>query len=131
MFYKYLIISFHFKNTCSCLDGRAVVGGNNMTDRYWCGKIWYFNDTSKFNRDCAHPTANTVRDAAFLDSNKFLLSEDGGGLQILTVNNQSGDSWSNFCFVSTSYACYHYDSITSISVFHGKNKFLTCGADFG
>lgn len=108
-------------------DGTALVGGSNMTNRYWCGRVWFFNNTSTFNRNCFHATANTVCDAAFLTSNIFLLAEDGGGLQTLSVN-KNNESWTS-CFVSTAYACHHYDSVTSIAVFESNKKFLTCSKD--
>lgn len=98
-----------------------------MTDRYWCGRVWFFNDTSTFYRNRAHATANTVCDAAFLASDIFLLAEDGGGLQTLSVNKDN-ESWST-SFISTAYACHHHDSITSIAVFECKNNFLTCSKD--
>ncbi|XP_063979314.1 methylosome protein WDR77-like [Diachasmimorpha longicaudata] len=111
-------------------DEKAILGGANLTDRYWNGTVWYFDETEVLDRNnsfTATRTTSTVSDAAFLEGHTFILAEDGGVIQILNVV-EPPESWV-VGLQSMGHTCQHDDSVTSLSVFDNKSHFVSGGVD--
>lgn len=108
----------------------AVLGGSNMTDRYWSGTVWYFKSACDFNKDKAFTatvTGSGVCDGAFISENKFVICEDSGVLQVFSLVNTNTDSDELQCL---GYACQHDDSILTVSVFSDSSHVVTGGMDY-
>lgn len=105
------------------------MGGSNLTDRYWSGTVWYYNDISDFDRNKAHVATKTesgVCDAVFLDNNKFVIGEDSGVLQVFDITTGPDDSQQLQC---AGYACLHDDSIITLSAFADNDRVVSAGMD--
>lgn len=108
----------------------AILGGSNMTDRYWSGTVWYYDDISNFDREkafLATKTENGVCDGAFLEENKFVIGEDGGALVVMGLAPSV-----NFDILelqNLGYACQHDDSLLTLSVFSDRSHIATGGSD--
>lgn len=111
-------------------EKNAILGASNLTDRYWTGTVWYYNDTSDFNRDkafIATKTESGVCTAAYLDQEKFAVGQDSGLLQILgLVEIPDIDQQELQCL---GYACQHDDTLLSLSVFSDNAHLVTGGMD--
>lgn len=103
-----------------------------MTDRYWSGTVWFYKDYTNFNRDkstTAMKTESGVCDAAFLGgTNKFVVGEDSGFIQILSINESEDKKTHEFQCLG--YSFEHDDAITSISSFGGNTRLVTGGMDY-
>ncbi|KAG7188114.1 hypothetical protein KM043_015961 [Ampulex compressa] len=69
-------------------EKNAVLGGSNMTGRYWSGSIWCYDDIRNFNRDKAVATEITKSgtcSGAYLEQDKFIIAEDNGELRIFQL----------------------------------------------
>ncbi|XP_011308811.1 methylosome protein 50-like [Fopius arisanus] len=113
-------------------DKKAILGGSNLTDRYWTGTIWYFDDAAdgELERNksfTATQTESTLSDAAFIEEYKFVVAEDGGIVKVLCVV-QPPETWA-VALQCVGYTCKHDDSVTSLSVFEDKNYFVSGGMD--
>ncbi|XP_031826177.1 methylosome protein WDR77 [Nomia melanderi] len=109
----------------------AILGGSNMTDRYWSGTIWYYNDISDFDRDKAFvalKTESVVCDGADLERDKFVIGEDSGVLQVLGLV-EVADTHSQE-LQSLGYACLHDGSLLTLSVFEDNTHLVTGGMDY-
>ncbi|OAD58533.1 Methylosome protein 50 [Eufriesea mexicana] len=107
----------------------VLLGGSNLTDRYWNGSVWYYNDITNFDRDKAALVAKTesgVCDAVFLQSDKFVIGEDSGTLQVFDLSTQPIDSNE---LQSTGYAALHDSSLLTLSVFVDKEHVVSGGMD--
>ncbi|KAI4489579.1 hypothetical protein M0802_011016 [Mischocyttarus mexicanus] len=111
-------------------DNNAVVGGSNMTDRFWAGTLWYYNDISDFSKSKAFLTTRTVTGisaGAYLDKDKFVIGEDSGLLQVIGLGETSEKD--GIELQSFGYACQHDDTLTTISVFSDKAHVVSGGMD--
>ncbi|XP_015117051.1 methylosome protein 50 [Diachasma alloeum] len=111
-------------------DEKAILGGGNLTDRYWNGTVWYFDETEVLDRNksfTATRTSSTVSDAAFIEGDKFILAEDGGIVQMLNVVKPP-ETWT-VGLQSIGHTCQHDDSVTSLAVFESKSHFVSGGMD--
>ncbi|XP_006565157.2 methylosome protein 50 isoform X2 [Apis mellifera] len=107
----------------------AILGGNNLTDRYWNGIVWYYNDIADFDRDkalFAIKTESCVCDAVFLQSDKFVIGEDSGALQIFDLSKMPNDSEKLQC---AGYATLHDSSLLTLSAFTDKEHIVSGGMD--
>ncbi|XP_026671978.1 methylosome protein 50-like [Ceratina calcarata] len=110
-------------------ENSAILGGSNMTDRYWSGTVWYYNSIADFDRNKAYLATKTesgVCDAVFLESDKFVIGEDSGALQVLQLTKSSDDSQELQC---AGYTCLHDDSLLSLSAFEDKCHVVSGGMD--
>ncbi|XP_054013340.1 methylosome protein 50-like isoform X1 [Hylaeus anthracinus] len=108
----------------------AILGGSNMADRYWSGTVWYYNDFSDFDIDKAFVATKLesgVCDGAFLEHNKFVISEDTGGLQVLCLAEVPDTHLQEI--QSLGYACLHDSSLVTLSVFHDNEHLVTGDLD--
>ena len=108
----------------------AILGGSNMTDRYWSGTVWYYNDISDFNRDkgfVATKTESGVCDAIYLEEDKFVITEDSGVLQIFSLAETAETNLQELQCMG--YSCLHDSSTLSISAFSDKDHVVTGGMD--
>ncbi|XP_015178911.1 PREDICTED: methylosome protein 50-like isoform X3 [Polistes dominula] len=111
-------------------DNNAILGGSNMTDRFWSGTVWYYNDISDFTKSKALLSTKTITGittGAYLEKDKFIIGEDSGLLQIIGLVETSEKD--TFELQSFGYACQHDDTITSISVFSDKERLVSGGMD--
>ncbi|XP_046435347.1 methylosome protein 50 [Neodiprion fabricii] len=110
----------------------AILGASNMTDRYWNGTVWYYKDHTDFNRDkatTAMKTESGVCDGACLSgTNKFVICEDSGVLQILSINEMADTH--NYELQCLGYSFEHDDAITSVSAFDTNTRLVTGGMDY-
>ncbi|KZC12058.1 PREDICTED: methylosome protein 50-like [Dufourea novaeangliae] len=109
----------------------AILGGSNMTDRYWCGTVWYFNDISDFDKNkavVATKTESGVCDGAHLEHDKFVICEDSGVLQVLGLVDVADTNLQEL--QSLGYACLHDSSLLTLSVFHDNDHLVTGGMDY-
>ncbi|XP_076764218.1 methylosome protein WDR77 [Xylocopa sonorina] len=107
----------------------AILGGSNMTDRYWSGTLWYYNDITDFDRNKAHIATRTesgICDIVPIESDKFVLGEDSGALQIFHLVTKSDDLQELQCI---GYAALHDNSLLSLSMFHDKEHLVSGGMD--
>ncbi|XP_033340350.2 methylosome protein WDR77 [Megalopta genalis] len=112
-------------------EKNAVLGGSNMSDRYWTGSLWYYNDISDFDRTkafLASKTESGVCDGAYLEQDKFVVSEDSGVLQVLGLV-ETTDIHSHE-LQSLGYACLHDNSLLTLSVFQDNTHLVTGGMDY-
>ncbi|XP_046833945.1 methylosome protein 50-like isoform X1 [Vespa crabro] len=111
-------------------ENSAILGASNMTDRFWAGTMWYYNDISDFNRCKAFLTTRTISGistGAYLEKEKFVIGEDSGLLQILgLVEIPDLDQQE---LQSLGYACQHDDTLTTVSVFSDNEHLVTGGMD--
>ncbi|XP_012143668.1 methylosome protein WDR77 isoform X2 [Megachile rotundata] len=101
-----------------------------MTDRYWSGTVWYYNDISNFDRDKAFVATKTesgVCDAVCIDHDKFVVTEDSGVLQILNFCQAPGSPL--YELQCAGYACLHDSSILTVSTFSDEDHVVTGGLD--
>lgn len=114
------------------LDFGAILGASNMTDRYWSGTVWFYKDYTNLNRTeatTATKTESGVCDAALLvGTNKFVVGEDSGLFQILSVNEDAEKKTHELQCLG--YSFEHDDAITSISVFDNSTRLVTGGTDY-
>lgn len=111
-------------------ENSAVLGGSNMTDRYWCGTVWYFKSITDFNKDKAFAASDTgsgACDGVFISENKFVICEDSGVLQVFSLDNTDSESDTLQCL---GYACQHDDSILTVSAFSDASRVVTGGMDY-
>ncbi|KOC67425.1 Methylosome protein 50 [Habropoda laboriosa] len=107
----------------------AILGGSNMTDRYWSGTIWYYNDISDFDREkafVAKKTESGVCAAVYLESDKFIIGEDTGALTIFDISTEPDGVKELQC---AAYACLHDSSLLTLSAFADKKKVVSGGMD--
>lgn len=108
----------------------AILGGSNLSGRYWSGTVWYYNDISDFQREnafLAKKSESGVCDAAYLSHNKFLIGEDSGVLQISGLADVADSELQELQCLD--YACQHDDSLLTLSAFSNKTHAVTSGAD--
>lgn len=101
-----------------------------MTDRYWSGTVWYYNDTTDFDRDQAFVATKTesgVCDGAYLERDKFVIGEDSGVLQVIGLV-EGADTYQQE-LRSLAYACQHDSSLLTLSVFSDNVHLVTGGMD--
>jgi hypothetical protein len=100
-----------------------------MTDVFWTGNLWHFNDISNLNREHASRTLEVhtgVCDAVYLNQDKFVVVDDNGAVRIFeicTVDKQHQ-------LQSIAYACQHDNSALTISLFPDKRNIVTAGMDY-
>lgn len=97
-----------------------------MTDHYWSGTVWYYNDISDFNKDksfVATKTESGVCDGAYLEHNKFIISEDTGALQVLCLVEEADTHIPEIQCLG--YACLHDSSLVTLSVFCDNEHLVT------
>ncbi|XP_076646990.1 methylosome protein WDR77 isoform X2 [Halictus rubicundus] len=102
-----------------------------MTDRYWSGTVWYYNDILDFTREkafIATKTESGVCDGAHLGQDKFVISEDSGVLQILGLVETADTQLQEL--QSLGYACLHDSSLLTLSVFQDNARLVTGGMDY-
>ncbi|KAK9308694.1 hypothetical protein QLX08_001416 [Tetragonisca angustula] len=107
----------------------AILGGSNLTDRYWSGTVWYYNDITNFDRDKASlqiKTESGVCDGIFLQSDKFVIGEDSGTLQVFDLSAKPSDSEELQC---AGYAALHDNSLLTLSAFADKEHIVSGGMD--
>ncbi|XP_060832024.1 methylosome protein WDR77-like [Bombus pascuorum] len=107
----------------------AILGASNLTDRYWNGAVWYYNDIKEFDRDKAFLHAKTesgVCDGIFLQHDKFVIGQDSGTLQVFDVSTKSDDSKE---LQSAGYATLHDDCLLTLSAFADKCHVVSGGMD--
>ncbi|XP_012263031.2 methylosome protein 50-like [Athalia rosae] len=113
-------------------DIGAILGASDLTGRYWSGTIWYFKDHSKIDRN--NPTAARVMEsgvcdaAALNETNKFVVGEDSGVIQILSINEMADTHTHELQCLG--YSFDHDDSITSISTFDDNIRLVTTAMDY-
>ncbi|XP_078040859.1 methylosome protein WDR77 [Augochlora pura] len=109
----------------------ALLGGSNMTDRYWTGSLWYYNDISDFDRKKAYIASKMesgVCDGAYLGQDKFVVSEDTGVLQVLGLVETNDTCVQEL--QSLQYACQHDSTLLTLSVFQDDIHLVTGGMDY-
>jgi len=110
-------------------DHNAILGGTSMTDVFWTGNLWHFNDISNLNREHASRTLEVdtgVCNAVYLNQDKFVVVDDNGAVRIFeicTVDKQRQ-------LQSIAYACQHDNSALTISLFPNKRNIVTAGMDY-
>ncbi|XP_043270374.1 methylosome protein 50-like [Venturia canescens] len=111
-------------------DEKVLLGACNLNGRLWNGSVWLYNDLTNFDKINAlvsSTTESSVCDAVFLETDKFVVVEDSGVLQILQVIlNPVTQSKQIQCL---GYTCQHDDTILSASAFHKKTRIITAGID--
>ncbi|XP_076287392.1 methylosome protein WDR77 [Lasioglossum baleicum] len=109
----------------------AILGGTNMTDRYWNGTVWYYNDISDFTREkafIATKTESGVCDGAHLEQDKFIISEDSGVLQVYGLVEAADTQLQEL--QSLGYTCQHDSSPLTLSVFQDNVHVVSGGMDY-
>ena len=109
----------------------AILGGSNMTDHYWSGTVWYYKDTADFHRDKAFVATKTksgVCSAAYLECDKFVISEDSGVLQVIGLVEAAESHLKELQCLG--YACQHDNSLLTLSVFSDNAHLVTGGMDY-
>ncbi|XP_003396893.1 methylosome protein 50 [Bombus terrestris] len=107
----------------------AILGASNLTDRYWNGAVWYYNDIKDFDRDKAFRYAKTesgVCDGVFLQHDKFVIGQDSGTLQVFDLSTKSDDSKELKC---AGYATLHDSCLLTLSAFADKGHVVSGGMD--
>lgn len=110
-------------------ENSAILGGSNLTDRYWSGTVWFYNDITDFDRNKAYLAMKTetgVCDAVYLENDKFAICEDSGALQILQLTTMPDDTQELQC---TAYTALHDDTILSLSTSNDKCYIVSGGMD--
>ncbi|EZA50092.1 hypothetical protein DMN91_006316 [Ooceraea biroi] len=113
-------------------EHNAIVGGTSMTDLFWTGALWYFNDISELDRKKAAITQELdtgVCDAVYLNENKFVVVDDSGAVQIFDIMTDNSPE-QPAQFLSVAYACQHDSSALTVSLFPDKKNIITAGMDY-
>ncbi|XP_046997141.1 methylosome protein 50-like [Schistocerca americana] len=113
-------------------DGSTLLGCSELTGRFWCGSLWYFED-AELTPDVYKCLAGVDRetgvcDGKFLqDKYKIVVGEDSGVIQVLAlIESEDKDSFHFTCLGS---ACEHDDSVSSLSTFNDKKKVVSGSFD--
>lgn len=109
----------------------AILGGTNMTDRYWNGTVWYYNNISDFAREKAFVDTKTesgVCDGVHLEQDKFVISEDSGVIQVYGLVET--DEPQVHELQSLGYACQHDSSPLTLAVFQDNVHVVSGGMDY-
>lgn len=113
-------------------DGSTLLGCSNLTGRFWCGSLWYFDSaelTPDVNKCLAAVECETgVCDGKFLqDKHKIVVGEDSGVIQVLALIESEDKN--SFHFTCLGSACEHDDSVSSLSTFNDKKKVVSGSFD--
>lgn len=114
------------------VEHNAILGGTNMTDVFWTGKLWHFDDISnieKKNAPLTQAVDSGVCDAVYLNENRFIIVGDSGFVQMFEILPTDLDDVPAQ-LQSLSYTREHDSTALAVSLFPNKKDIVTAGMDY-
>lgn len=103
-----------------------------MTDVFWTGKLWHFDDISnieKKNAPLTQAVDSGVCDAVYLNENRFIIVGDSGFVQMFEILPTDLDDVPAQ-LQSLSYTREHDSTALAVSLFPNKKDIVTAGMDY-
>ncbi|XP_032685446.1 methylosome protein 50-like [Odontomachus brunneus] len=112
-------------------EQKALLGSIEISSINWNGSLRYYDNTSDFNKKNAaviEETYDGCGDATFLTQDKFVVVGDKGAVEIFQIVQATGKP-QTLELQSLNSACYHDDSVYTVSAFSDSKSIVTGGLD--
>lgn len=123
---------FNLYTSTFVTEHKALLGSINMSSINWFGSLRYYSDIEDLNSKNSTVTKETYDgcgDAAFLAQDRFVVVGDKGAVEVFEVVQQTTDDHQMPDLQSIKSACYHDDSVYTVSVFSDSVSIVTGGLD--